>query len=163
MEFLNQVWVAVEPAVISALVAVILALTSAGTAWLIQKARLINEQIKAANPTTYALLKVYATDAIKVSEQLNLAGLLELKDRKEKAISYVQSWVDSKGLKVDIAQIEAAIELAIYDEMTSQKVIPVTTTTTTSSADVSVPDVTTTVTTNPVVTVTTTPDTKEVG
>ena len=88
----------------------------------------------------------YAKDAVKFAEQLNIGGLIDAQGRKQAAVQYVQNWLDSKGIKdVNVAQIEAAVELAVFTELKKDGVVSDSTVTTTT------------------VVTPTTPDTKEVG
>lgn len=128
MDFLNQIWIAIEPTVINAVVQVLSIalplLAGAATVWIVQKIRLLQTQIKAANPTEYEMVMNYAKDAVKFAEQAKIGGIIDAQGRKEAAIEYVQKWVDAKGIKVDASQIASAVELAVFTELKKEGIIP---------------------------------------
>jgi len=52
-----------------------------------------------------------AAMAVQAAEQLNIAGLIQ--DKKNYAVSVVQAYLVQRGLTIDLALIEAAIEQAV--------------------------------------------------
>jgi LL-H family phage holin len=84
----------------------------------------------AAFKKKWAEFKSYANDygwdveemakiAVKAAEGLQLAG--KIADKKEYAINLMQHQLDSKGIKINLAIIEAAIEAAVFEEFNKAK------------------------------------------
>lgn len=65
------------------------------------------------------LLLVIAQQAVAVAEQTGLAKTGE--EKKAEAIRVAQTYLDAYGIKVNAAQIEAAIEAAVFNELTQFK------------------------------------------
>lgn len=61
----------------------------------------------------------YAKLAVKAAEQAGIAGFIT--DKKSYAVGVVQQWLDQKNIKLDFAVIEAAIEAAVFEELTRHK------------------------------------------
>jgi len=71
-------------------------------------------QAKAEQPDLFAQLEWIASTAVKAAEQ---SGAVELgEEKKAFAINYVEQWLASKGMTLDISVIDAAIEAAVWDE-----------------------------------------------
>jgi len=65
------------------------------------------------------LLLVIAQQAVAVAEQTGLAKTGE--EKKAEAIRVAQTYLDAYGIKIDAAQVSAAIEAAVYNELTQFK------------------------------------------
>jgi LL-H family phage holin len=57
--------------------------------------------------------------AVKAAEGLGLAG--KIADKKEYAINLMQHQLDAKGIKINLAIIEGAIEAAVFEEFNKAK------------------------------------------
>ncbi len=74
-------------------------------------------QAKEAYPQATDQLEWAAGIAVKAAEQ---AGGIELaEEKKDFAVQFVQDWLTSKGLKIDVSLISAAVEAAVWDEFNS--------------------------------------------
>ena len=82
--------------------------------WVLAKAKIAWLNFKEAQSGWASTLESIATLAVKAAEQLNVAELIE--DKKSYAVQVAQLWLNDKGLKIDLAVIEAAIEAAVFDE-----------------------------------------------
>lgn len=65
------------------------------------------------------LLLVIARQAVAVAEQTGLAKTGE--EKKAEAIRVAQTYLDAYGIKVSVEQVEAAIEAAVFNELTQFK------------------------------------------
>lgn len=62
------------------------------------------------------ILDEFINTVVKAAEQNGLNGLLpDNAAKKAWAIKQVQDWLDARGLSINVAEIEAAIEAAIMD------------------------------------------------
>jgi hypothetical protein len=108
MEFLSElaqsVLLAIAPIIASAL-----------AAWLIGMARAAWAKAKQTVGDEWAwALDEGAKIAVRAAEQLKLAEIIE--DKKDYAVATLQAYLDERGLKVDLAVLEAAIEAAVLSE-----------------------------------------------
>lgn len=72
-------------------------------------------EIQAAAPDTFDMLKKFAIAAVQAAEQ---SGLLETGEAKKAfAIEQVEKWLDQFGIVVDLDQVDAAIEAAVFAEI----------------------------------------------
>jgi len=72
-------------------------------------------EIAAASPNTFDLLQKFAVAAVQAAEQ---SGLLETGEaKKEYAIALVEKWLLQFGIDVDLDQVDAAIEAAVFAEI----------------------------------------------
>jgi len=140
-EFLKTFLDAVMPVLIQVVIIALPIIATALTGLLVQWIRLIQAKIQSENPTSYEKIVGWAKDAVLISEQLGISGLLDISGKKRYAVDYVQKLCDASKIKIDIATLEDLVEKAVYTELTQNKL------------DWGIP-----VETKP-----TTPDTKEVG
>ena len=68
------------------------------------------------------LLLVVAKQAVAVAEQTGLAATGA--EKKAEAIRVAQTYLDAYGIKVSAAQLEAAIEAAVFSELTKVEAVP---------------------------------------
>lgn len=61
------------------------------------------------------MLMTIAQNAVKVAEQTGLGKTGE--EKKAEAVKVAQTYLDAYGIKVDAAQLEAAIEAAVFSEI----------------------------------------------
>lgn len=62
------------------------------------------------------LLMVIARQAVAVAEQTGIAATAE--EKKAEAIRVAQVYLNAYGIKIDVGQISAAIEAAVFTELT---------------------------------------------
>ena len=79
-------------------------------------------EFKAAKPDVAWILEQAAAMAVQAAEQAGAAGFI--KDKKEYALGIAQLYLDSKGLKIDLALLDAAIEAAVFAEFNKNKPKP---------------------------------------
>lgn len=91
----------------------VLATLLAGLA--IQGVRWLEEKIKSERPDIYMTLSWLASAAVKSAEQAGAAGLIE--DKKKYALDLIQKRLVEYGITVDISEIEAEIEKAVFEEI----------------------------------------------
>lgn len=68
------------------------------------------------------VLIIIAKQAVAVAEQTGLAKTGE--EKKAEAIKVAQTYLDAYGIKVSVAQLEAAIEAAVWNELTQFEPAP---------------------------------------
>lgn len=68
------------------------------------------------------LLMIIAKQAVQVAEQTGLARTGE--EKKAEAIRVAQVYLDAYGIKISVAQIAAAIEAAVFSELTKLEPAP---------------------------------------
>jgi LL-H family phage holin len=68
------------------------------------------------------LLMVIAKQAVAVAEQTGIAKTGE--EKKAEAIRVAQTYLDAYGIKIDAAQVAAAIEAAVFTELTKLEPAP---------------------------------------
>jgi LL-H family phage holin len=68
------------------------------------------------------LLMVIAKQAVAVAEQTGIAKTGE--EKKQEAIRVAQVYLDAYGIKIDVGQIAAAIEAAVFTELTKIEPAP---------------------------------------
>ena len=116
---MNEFWSGLLQNLIMAFVPV---LASMLTAWLIAQTRLVWQKFRNAQPDITDQVEWAARTAVSAAEQAGAAKLIE--DKREYAIGVADMWLNSKGLKVDIEMIEAAIEAAVWSEINQNKPKP---------------------------------------
>jgi len=72
-------------------------------------------EAKAMYPTEMEQLEWAAGVAVKAAEQAGAAGLID--EKKAYAMQVVEEWLSSKGLKLDVVLIEAAVEAAVLEKV----------------------------------------------
>lgn len=97
----------------------VLATLLAGLA--IQGLRWLEAKIKAERPDAYETLAFLASAAVKAAEQANVAGLIT--DKKAYAIDFITKRLATYGLNLDVADIEAEIEKAVFEEINQDKAL----------------------------------------
>lgn len=70
-------------------------------------------QAKEYQPQLTDWIVMSAEFAVKAAEQSGLAGLIE--DKKQYALSVAEAWLETKGIRVDLHLLDAAIEKAVLD------------------------------------------------
>lgn len=68
------------------------------------------------------LLMVIAKQAVAVAEQTGIAATAE--EKKAEAVRVAQVYLDAYGIKVNAGQIAAAIEAAVFTELTKFEPVP---------------------------------------
>jgi LL-H family phage holin len=68
------------------------------------------------------LLIIIAKQAVSVAEQTGITKTGE--EKKAEAIRVAQTYLDAYGIKVSVAQVEAAIEAAVFSELTKLEPAP---------------------------------------
>jgi LL-H family phage holin len=75
----------------------------------------VTAEIKATAPDTFEMLQKFAVAAVQAAEQ---SGLVESGEaKKEFAIDQVEKWLLQSGIDVDLDQVDAAIEAAVFAEI----------------------------------------------
>jgi hypothetical protein len=69
-------------------------------------------QFQALKPDVAALVEQFAKIAVSAAEQMGAAGIVE--DKKEYAIHAVELWLAEKGIAIDVALIESAVEAEVF-------------------------------------------------
>lgn len=83
--------------------------------WLKKQIDKVTAEIQAAQPDVFDLLQKFAVSAVQAAEQ---SGLLETGEaKKEFAIAQVEKWLNQFGIDVDLDQVDAAIEAAVFAEL----------------------------------------------
>jgi len=72
-------------------------------------------EAKAAEPKLFEQLTWVATIAVQAAEQSGAVQLAE--EKKAFALSFVEKWLESKGIVLDIELIDGAIESAVFTEI----------------------------------------------
>ena len=111
IDFLSQLAQGVLLAFVPVLVTLI-------TSFVVAKVKGAWSQFKDEQAGWAGIIEELAAIVVKSAEQANIAGLID--DKKSYAVQTLQLWLDEKGIKIDIAVIEAAIEAAVFDEFTKQ-------------------------------------------
>ena len=81
--------------------------------WVTGKAIEIFKKLRDKNPELYEIMKVVCREAVTASEQVYGGG--EGKQKLEYAINFVEKYLASKGVKLDIDIILGYIEAAVKD------------------------------------------------
>lgn len=68
------------------------------------------------------LLMIIAKQAVQVAEQTGLAKTGE--EKKAEAIRVAQVYLNAYGIKIDVAQVAAAIEAAVFSELNKMEPAP---------------------------------------
>ena len=109
-EFAQSLLLAFAP-IIAALVA----------GWLAVTIKRIWANIQADKPELAYTLETIARMAVQAAEQAGASGYIE--DKKQYAIEFIQSYLDTQGWGViDVSVIEAAIEAAVYNEFNRDEI-----------------------------------------
>jgi LL-H family phage holin len=72
-------------------------------------------EIKAAAPDSFDMLQKFAIAAVQAAEQSGLFATGEAK--KAFAIDQVEKWLAQSGIEIDLDQVDAAIEAAVFAEI----------------------------------------------
>jgi hypothetical protein len=107
-KILETVIMVLIPVLIPALVAYLIALTKKALA-----------QAKAGKPDLMFALEEAAKFAVQAAEQSQLSGLIT--DKKAYALQIAEDYLVSKGVKLDLHMIDAAIESAVWTELNKEK------------------------------------------
>ncbi len=72
-------------------------------------------EIEAVAPDTFDMVQKFAVAAVQAAEQ---SGLLETgEQKKEFALAQVEAWLAEFGIDIDLDQVDAAIEAAVFAEI----------------------------------------------
>jgi len=71
-------------------------------------------------PDILSEIEYVAQQAVHAAEQCGLAG--QITDKKKYAIEVAQNWLKLKGITIDLAALDAAIEAAVWNEINKDKV-----------------------------------------
>jgi hypothetical protein len=93
------------------LMAVLPVLATVLTRWLISRAKV---EVQKLDANTLGTLVYLASIAVNAAEQAKMSGWIG--DKKKYAVDFCQNWLSSRGFSVNIPEIEAAIEAAVYEE-----------------------------------------------
>lgn len=85
--------------------------------WLLGLIRKQWTELKQKNPNLAYWLEEGAQIAVKAAEQGKVAELIE--DKKKYAVDWLTKFLAEKGMSVDVALIEGAIEAAVHDVFTA--------------------------------------------
>lgn len=72
-------------------------------------------EIEAAAPDTFDLLQKFAVAAVQAAEQSGLVKTGE--EKKAFALAQVEAWLSQYGIDIDMDQVDAAIESAVFAEL----------------------------------------------
>ena len=106
MNLINKVLQAILEAALPILV-------TALAAWTIGKTAELFGKLKKRNPDVYECLVKIANVAVQSAEQL--IGSKHGQEKKEYAKKVIEKYLASRGIKLDLDLIEAAIEAAVYN------------------------------------------------
>ena len=109
MEFSDVIWKFVEQFIL-ALIPLIVPLLGA---WLLPKAINAWKELKLKSGIDPALIDAIAKMAVQAAEQAGLNGWAE--DKKAWAIDKAVEFLKSKGIKIDLAILDTAIESAVME------------------------------------------------
>ena len=113
LDFLNSFLTPFLEAVLPVLAAALAALV---IAWI----KKVVEQIKSKMDERMLWMLEEATRAaVLAAEQMNLSG--QITDKKDYALRVATEWLESRGVKINLAIIEAKIEAAVLEEFNKQK------------------------------------------
>lgn len=110
-DFLQRLALAVIPILAVVLVPLIIAQT-----------RKLWAQAKDANGDIAYAVEQAALLAVKAAEQSGIAG--QVADKKAYALTVAEGWLKAQGITVDLHLIDAAIEAAVYEQLTVAKTKP---------------------------------------
>ena len=77
-------------------------------------------QFKEHSPDIAYILEEAASMAVMAAEQAGAAGYIT--EKKEYALGIAQAFLNAKGIKIDLALLDAAIEAAVFKELNSNKI-----------------------------------------
>jgi hypothetical protein len=100
----------------SVLLAVLPVAAGAAVNWLLKAAKVEAGKL---DTQTLQTLTWLASIAVKAAEQSNMNGWLD--DKKAYAVEICQGWLKARGISLDVATIEAAIEAAVMEEFNKNK------------------------------------------
>ncbi len=83
--------------------------------WLKKQIDKVTAEIKAAQPDTFDLLQKFALSAVQAAEQSGLVKTGE--EKKAFALAQVEAWLAEFGINIDLKQVDAAIEAAVFAEL----------------------------------------------
>jgi hypothetical protein len=89
-------------------------LAAALAAYLVTLAAKIWKQIKTDRPDIAYILLAGARMAVQAAEQAGLAGLIE--NKKAYALDFLENYLKTQGIPINIKLLDAAIEAAVYNE-----------------------------------------------
>jgi len=92
-------------------------LAALAAAALIALAKKLWAEAKAAYPQATDQLEWAAGIAVKAAEQAGGVQLAE--EKKAYAVKFIQDWLASNKLNIDVGLVEAAVEAAVWDELNS--------------------------------------------
>ncbi len=115
MEFSDVIWKFVE----SFLVAIIPVLIPLLAAWLLPKAIGAWAKLKEESKIDPWVLEQIVSLAVKAAEQSQLGGFIT--DKKAYALDFATMWLKERGIKLDLALLDGAIEAAVLDEFNKNK------------------------------------------
>lgn len=104
------------------LVIVLPVLASLAAAWLVAQIKMKIEQIKDIKygGVGYALESA-VNMAVSAAEQTFKGGEGKAKAKKDAAVALATAYLKARGVKLDVALIEGAVEAAVFDELTKFK------------------------------------------
>lgn len=115
MEFSDVIWKFIE----SFLVAIIPVFIPLLAAWLLPKAIGAWAKLKEESKIDPWILEQIVSLAVKAAEQSQLGGLIT--DKKAYALDFATLWLKERGIKLDLALLDGAIEAAVLDEFNKNK------------------------------------------
>lgn len=112
-------WLFLQELLVNLLIPALVALVGA---WLVQQVRLLTLRLKNERPELYWYLAQAAELGVKAAEQMGLSEQIE--EKKDYAVKVAQVYLDDRGIKIDLALVEAAIEKAVLElNQADQKVL----------------------------------------
>lgn len=100
------------------LMAILPVLAAVATRWVLEQVKAQAQKLSADQLKTMQWL---AEIAVKAAEQAKLGGWVE--DKKAYAINMCEAWLKSRGITIELDAIEAAIEAAVYEQFTKDKLL----------------------------------------
>lgn len=101
------------------LLAVLPVLAGVAVKWLLEK---VKGEVQKLDKDQLATLQWVAGIAVAAAEQARLAGLVH--DKKVYAVSIIDAWLQARGIQIDVALIDAAIEASVFDQFNASKTLP---------------------------------------
>lgn len=95
-------------------------LASLIAAWVLAKTKAAWDSIKAERPDLAMILQTAATMAVRAAEQSKMSELIT--NKKAYALDIAEKWLLEKGITVDLALIDAAIEAAVLTEFNQAEI-----------------------------------------
>ena len=117
---MDQLQKAMLDAIVTIVVIALPSIAGLSAFWLTIQARIALAQLKAKQPELYSQLRIAATMATTAAEQLGGPGEM----KKAQALAMIRALLAEKGINVDAAALEAAIEEAVKVQFGAAETAP---------------------------------------